>query len=319
MICKTCFLSLVCFALAFPVSAAEQSSVKHLDFEPRDTERDRVVPVRVYFSKVKSPQPVVLFSHGLGGSRENNSYLGTYWAAAGYVCVFMQHAGSDREVWRAVKLSDRMSALKNAASGKSTLDRMQDVSFVIDQLEKWNQEKGHPLQGKMDLEHIGMSGHSFGAVTTLDVSGRKYPFGKSFAEERIDAFFAMSPQPGKGMSASRALGHITAPFLCMTGTKDDSPINKRVTPETRREVYTALPAGDKYELVFDGGHHFTFGDSKGFRTRGRDPDHHPAIQKISLNFWDAYLRDDKSKRQWLQSKKPLTDCKLKATDVWLWK
>ncbi|MDF1746382.1 MAG: hypothetical protein P1V19_21985, partial [Gimesia sp.] len=161
MILKTCFLSLVCFALALPVSAAEQSSVKHLDFEPRDTKRDRVVPVRVYLGEVKSAEPVVLFSHGLGGSRENNSYLGKHWAAAGYVCVFMQHAGSDREVWRAVKLSDRMAALKNAASGKSTLDRMQDVSFVIDQLEKWNQEKGHPLQGKMDLDHIGMSGHSF--------------------------------------------------------------------------------------------------------------------------------------------------------------
>jgi len=316
---KVCFLLLVWFGLVFPVFAAEQTPVKQLDFEPQDTERDRVVPVRVYLSKVTSPQPVVLFSHGLGGSRENNSYLGKYWAAAGYVCVFMQHAGSDREVWRSAKLSNRLAALKKAASGKSTLDRMQDVSFVIDQLEKWNQEKDHPLYGKLDLEHIGMSGHSFGAVTTLDVSGRKYPFGKSFAEKRIEAFFAMSPQPGKGLSASRALGHIAAPFLCMTGTKDDSPINKRVTPESRREVYKALPAGDKYELVFDGGHHFTFGDSKGLRTRGRDPDHHPAIQKISLKFWDAYLRNDKSERQWLQSKKPLTDSKLKATDVWQWK
>lgn len=311
-------LFLVWFGLAIPVFAADPSAVKHQDFEPRDEKRDRVVPVRVYLSKIKSAQPVVLFSHGLGGSRENNAYLGKHWAAAGYICVFMQHAGSDREVWRSVKLSNRLEALKMAASGKSALDRVYDVSFVIDKLEEWNREKGHPLQGKMDLDHIGMCGHSFGAVTTLAVSGRKSLFNKSYPEKRIDAFFAMSPQPGKGLSPARALGHITAPMLCMTGTKDDSPINKRVTPETRREVYQALPAGNKYELVFDGGHHFTFGDSKGFRTRGRDPDHHPAIQKISLRFWDAYLRNQKSDRKWLQSKQPVTDCKLKPTDVWQW-
>ncbi len=316
---KAVVLLLVWFSMAIPVSAADPYAVKHLDFEPRDEKRDRVVPVRVYLSKIKSAQPVVLFSHGLGGSRENSPYLGKHWAAAGYVCVFMQHAGSDREVWKSVKLSNRLEALKMAASGKSALDRVHDVSFVIDQLEKWNREKGHPLQGKLDLDHIGMSGHSFGAVTTLAVSGRKSLFNKSYPEKRIDAFFAMSPQPGKGLSPTRALGHITAPMLCMTGTKDDSPISKRVTPATRREVYQALPAGDKYELVFDGGHHFTFSDTKGFRTRGRDPDHHPAIQKISLRFWDAYLRNQKSDRKWLQSKQPLTDCKLKATDVWQWK
>ncbi|MFK7778196.1 MAG: dienelactone hydrolase [Gimesia sp.] len=316
---KAWFLSLVWFGLTISVFAEEQSAVKHIDFEPQDTKRDRAVPIRVYLSKMKSAQPVILFSHGLGGSRENSPYLAKYWAGAGYVCVFMQHAGSDREVWRSVKFSNRMEALKMAASGKSALDRVQDVSFVIDQLEKWNQKKGHPLHGKLDLEHIGMSGHSFGAVTTLAVSGRKSLFGKSTPEKRIDAFLAMSPQPGKGLSASRALGHITAPMLCMTGTKDDSPINKRVTPETRREVFKALPAGNKYELVFDGGRHFTFGDSKGLRTRGRDPDHHPAIQKISLRFWDAYLRNEKSDRQWLQSKQPVTDCKLKATDIWIWK
>jgi len=304
---------------AADAAAADTATVKLLDFEPLDAKRDRTVPVRVYLSEQDAAVPVVLFSHGLGGSRTNNAYLGKHWAAAGYVCVFMQHAGSDQEVWQSARLRDRMSALQQAANAKSAVDRVRDVSFVIDQLEKWNQEADHPLCGKLDLKQIGMSGHSFGAVTTLAVAGRKSLFGRSFAEERIDAFFAMSPQPGEGLSAERALAHINAPMLCMTGTKDDSPINDRVTPQLRREVYKALPDGDKYELVFDGGHHFAFGDSKGIRTHGRDPNHHPAIQKISLAFWDAYLREDPSSRQWLQSKQPTIDCRLKAADVWQWK
>ncbi|WP_419194110.1 alpha/beta hydrolase family protein [Novipirellula herctigrandis] len=316
---KSLLLAVVLLSLTRPVFAVDTATVKHLDFEPQDAKRDRAVPVRVYLAEQASAGPVVLFSHGLGGSRANNPYLGKQWAASGYVCVFMQHAGSDQEVWQSARLRDRMKAVKQAASAKSAADRIQDVSFVIDQLEKWNQEADHPLCGKLDLDRIGMSGHSFGAVTTLAVAGRRSLFGKSYADERIDAFFAMSPQPGQGLSAQRALGHISAPMLCMTGTKDDSPINDRVTPQLRREVYKALPEGDKYELVFDGGHHFTFGDSEGFRTRGRDPDHHPAIQKISLKFWDAYLRDDQSSRHWLQSKQPKIDCKLKASDTWQWK
>ena len=316
---KASLLWLLSFGMAMQLFAVEQAAVEQIDFEPKDTQRDRVVPLRVYISGQTSAQPIVLFSHGLGGSRENNTYLGKHWAAAGYVCVFVQHAGSDQEVWKSAQLRDRMAVLKQAASAKSAIDRTQDVSFVIDQLEKWNQENDHPLRGKLDLEHIGMSGHSFGAVTTLALAGRKAPLGKSVAEERIDAFLALSPQPGAGLSAQLAFGHIKAPMLCMTGTKDDSPINDGVTPEVRREVYKALPAGDKYELVFDGGHHFTFGDSGGFRTRGRDPDHHPAIQQISLRFWDAYLRNAPADRQWLQSKQPTTDCKLKAADIWQWK
>ena len=42
-----------------------------------DSKRDRKVPVKIYFPKSgNGPFPVILFSHGLGGSRENYEYLG---------------------------------------------------------------------------------------------------------------------------------------------------------------------------------------------------------------------------------------------------
>ena len=305
--------------LGSSVLADKLDTIKQIDLEPIDSKRSRTVPVRVYMTEQNSPQPVVLFSHGLGGSRDNNAYLGNHWASGGFVCVFMQHAGSDRDVMKSVPLRQRMDALKAAASAKSSRDRCADVAFVIDQLEIWNQETGHPLLGKLDLEHIGMSGHSFGAVTTLAVAGRKFPFRQDFHEPRIDAFLAMSPQPGKGLSPDVVFGEVQHPVLCMTGTKDDSPIDPRTKPESRQEVFKAMPQGNKFQLVFDGGHHFTFGDSRTFRTRNRDPTHHAAIQQISLKFWQAYLKDDASALQWLQSDKPKSDCGLKATDQWQWK
>ncbi|MDA0590353.1 MAG: acetylhydrolase [Planctomycetota bacterium] len=299
--------------------ADDAISIREVRFEPNDESRSRVVPLKVYIGNSRTPQPVVLFSHGLGGSRENNAYLGKHWAAAGYVAVFMQHAGSDDEVLKSARAGQKLAALKAAVSAIASRERFADVPFVIDQLEQWNKQVGHELQGKLNLTRIGMSGHSYGAATTLAVAGQTFPLNRSFHDQRIDAFLAMSPQPGKGQEPKKAFGHIAKPFLCMTGTKDASPIDPTLKPSTRREVYAAFPAGDKYQLVFDGAEHLAFGDSRGLRTRGRNPKHHPAIQEISVHFWNAYLKDDATSKSWLQSNRAVTTTGLGTADVWEWK
>lgn len=294
------------------------AATKTFLFDPVDASRDRIVPVKVYLKPSSKAQPVILFSHGLGGSRENSAYLGNHWADHGYVAVFVQHAGSDEEVWKSAGPGDRMDALKKAASVESALARYADIPFVIDELEKWNVAGEHPLKGKLALEKIGLCGHSFGAVTTQALMGQRSRLGRSFQDIRIDAFFAMSPSLSRGLSAAEAFGHLTAPVLCMTGTEDDSPITPETTPESRREVYAAMPAGDKYQLVFEGGGHFAFSDT-GFRDEKRIAHHHPAIQLVSTRFWDSYLKDDASAKAWLQSSAPRAEAALVEKDVWEWK
>lgn len=312
-------LSILSFLILASGQLSRAAVVQTHLLDPVDTKRDRKVPLKIYLSKAKGVRPVVLFSHGLGGSRDNNSYLGNHWAENGYVMVAMQHLGSDNSVWKSADRSNRFRALQDAAGLKSSVDRLNDVKFVIDQLTKWAKTKGHPLAGQLDLDHIGMCGHSFGAVTTLGVMGRKYAFNRSYRDPRIDAFLPMSPQPGKRPSPDKSFGHVTLPVLCMTGSKDGSPIDPSLKPDHRRQVYTAMPAGDKYQLVFEGGEHFAFGDSDGFRTRGRNAKHHPTIQKISTRFWDAYLKGDTKAKVWLQSQAPRPACDMDPRDVWEWK
>lgn len=288
-----------------PLAVEKPDAVTTQDLTVRDEARQRDIPLRVYLPADKAAAPVILFSHGLGGARENSPYLGKHWAARGYVCVFLQHAGSDASVWKNAPAPQRLGELKSAASLQSLLDRTKDVPAVLDQLERWQKSGDHPLQGRLDLAHVGMCGHSFGAVTTQAVSGQTTVQGKqNFTDARIDAAVAFSPSPPRLGSPAQAFGSVKIPWLLMTGTRDDSPIGD-ITPKSRLTVYPALPPGQKYELVLDGAEHSAFSDrSLPGESGRRNPNHHRAILALSTAFWDAYLRENAEAKSWLDGEAP---------------
>jgi dienelactone hydrolase len=281
-----------------------------IDLSIEDAERDREVPVRIYLPDSKDPAPVVLFSHGLGGSRMNNPYLGEHWAGRGYVVVFVQHPGSDESVWRGVRPREIMGKMREAASAENFSLRVKDIPAVLDQLKVWheadktlegNDANVKKLAGRMDLEHVGMSGHSFGAVTTQAVSGQAFVAGRTLADSRIDAAVMMSHSTPRAGSPDRAFGDVKLPWLLLTGTEDSSPIGDQ-TPESRLKVYPALPDGDKFQLVLDGADHSAFSHRGRPRDRGsRNDNHHRAILATSTAFWDTYLKDDPDAKKWIES------------------
>jgi len=283
------------------ISAAK---IETLDLTLQDKKRSREIPLRVYLPKQsdsKKNAEVVLYSHGLGGSRGTAAFLGRRWAGRGYVAVFMQHPGSDDSVWKGEPLLRRMVALKKAANQENTDLRVDDVPVVINQLKKWNRQTDHPLQGRMNMKKIGMSGHSFGAVTTQHVGGQA-SFGKTpHLDKRITACIAMSPSAPEFGSAKKAFGKIKLPWLSMTGTNDKSMLGGPGV-ENRLAVYAGLPRKDAYELVLFGAQHSAFTGTKlRIEQMTRNPKHHQAIMAISTAFWDAYLRDDAEAKKWLTS------------------
>lgn len=182
---KTPVIALWGFASALIASDAydplkvPEVEIRSRTYETRDPARNRALPLRIYLPESNKTAPVVLFSHGLGGSRDNNPYLGEHWAKRGYVVVFVQHPGSDESVWKEVSGFQRMGAMKQAASAENYMDRVRDIPVVIDSLARWNSQSDHSLNGRLDLEHIGMSGHSFGAQTTQAVSGQSFFRGRA--------------------------------------------------------------------------------------------------------------------------------------------
>ena len=279
---------------------------KTVDLTVHDGTRDRDIPIRVYLPQRNAPAPVVLFSHGLGGSREGNAFLAVGWAARGYAAVFLQHPGSDTAVWKDKPIGQRMEAMREAAGLRNFLLRVKDVPAVLDQLERWNRADGHALAGRLELSRVGMSGHSFGAVTMQAVSGQTVGRRESpSTDPRIRAAIAFSPSSSRGwVDPKEAFGSVKIPWMLMTGTKDESIIGG-ATPESRLKVFPALPPGAKYELVLFRAEHSAFTDrALPGDKEPRNPNHHRAVLALSTAFWDAYLQNDASAQRWLDGDGP---------------
>jgi predicted dienelactone hydrolase len=266
--------------------------------EWRDDKRNRTVPVKIYHPKAGGPFPVIVFSHGLGGTRETYEYLGTYWAGHGYVAVHLQHKGSDDEVWR----NGGMQAMRGAANAKNAIDRARDVSFALDQLETLNNDAVFPLHGKLEMPKVGMAGHSFGAHTTLLASGLKTPVIDSLADKRIKCAVAMSAPPPASPNYEALFGSIKIPIYHLTGTKDESPIDRPgSTAKDRRVPFDNIRGADSYLTIFKDGDHMVFSGRRGLRgDRSHDAAFHPLIQQGTLAFWDAYLKSDETAKTWLR-------------------
>lgn len=301
-----------------PLVTGPKAQVIDLDIRIND---DREIPVRIFLPADSEPAPVVLFSHGLGGSRETSNFLAAHWASRGYVCVFLQHPGSDVGVWRGKNPAAAMEALKSAASARELLVRIGDVKGVLDGLTRLNASTSDKLSGRLNLDRIGMSGHSFGAMTTQAVGGQRGgrpSMPRSEADPRIDAALPMSPSPAKGVDAEFSFGEVGIPWLLMTGTEDGAPSGiVDIEPSDRLKVYPSLPAGEKYELVLDNGEHMAFTEGRmRFQKSSQNPNHHRVILATSTAFWDSTLRGDQAAGKWLREHARTV---MEAGDRWQWK
>jgi predicted dienelactone hydrolase len=283
-----------------PAGGPHEVTATKLDW--KDARRDRDVPVKVYAPKAgKGPFPVIVFSHGLGGTRDGYEYLGRHWASHGYVCVHLQHKGSDDAVWKGSK--EPLAAMRKATlNPTNALNRPLDVRFALDTLTRLNRNDP-ALKGRLDLERVGMAGHSFGGWTTQAVIGEVFvtPAGKdvTMSDPRVKAAIIMSPSAPKGKAdLDRSFGSVKVPCLHMTGTKDDGVAITDVKPAERHLPFAHMKKADRYLLVFEGGDHMVFSGRKG--GEAKDARFRELIRMSSTAFWDAYLRGDAQARAWLE-------------------
>jgi predicted dienelactone hydrolase len=279
----------------------------------RDEARQRDIPVRIRLPESRARVPAIVFSHGLGGSLGGGTEWAEHWASRGFAVIHVQHPGSDELIWKDKPAGERMAGLRSGADLRQFMARIADIRFVVGELGR-RRSSGDPLIAGLNLDRLGMSGHSFGAVTTLYLGGQRPPVavGADLGEPRFAAFLAFSPQ-ASGAEPERQFAAFVRPALLVTGTLDGQPFPGLGASAVQRLVpFEAMaPAGNKFLLVVDRADHMFFNGTRGLRdigAGGRDGIDFGAVEArgyrlvkaVSTAYWQAYLMDDAIAGRWLR-------------------
>jgi pimeloyl-ACP methyl ester carboxylesterase len=266
--------------------AGASPTFETMEFDWADATRQRAVPVRLYWpSATDDTVPLVVFSHGIGGSRRGYSYLGQHWASHGIASLHLQHVGSDRNLWFGNPLG-LVGRLQDAAQEREATERPRDLSFALDQL------LASPLGERIDAQRIVAAGHSYGANTTLLAAGARVERnGQPVAlrDERLRAAIVLSAPPFYGeRDPARILGPVKLPTLHITATGDIIRIPGYWSgAEDRIAVFDAIGSQRKALAVFEGGSHSMFTDRPGTGGAELNPRVKLATKELSL----AFLQD----------------------------
>lgn len=279
------------------------------DSRTNDDGSTRVIPFKVYHPVYDEGQeqqcPVIIWSHGYGGNRDGASFLSRFLASYGYIIVHLTHIGTDSSLWEGKEGHPWDVLRQTKISRSTTLNRFMDVPYVLDQLPSWVQDYPE-IAALADLNKLGMSGHSFGALTTQVMAGQNVPNDEgdlmSLKEKRFTAGVLYSPVPV--FATTKAEGHdvygsITLPLMHMTGTQDTSPLES-FDYDHRFTIYNETVKADKYLLVKQGGDHMVYNGTRGKLDANPNRELHEDIIKMTaLAFWDAWLKEDEAAHDWL--------------------
>ncbi|KQY93563.1 acetylhydrolase [Paenibacillus sp. Root52] len=263
-------------------------------------------------SDAEAKYPILIFSHGLHGYEKQNTFQVEQLVSQGYIVVGINHTYSSM-----VSIFQDGRVAQFESEGKEGFEQLQfdymdklnetwvkDAQFVLDQVEKLaaSDPEGR-FTGHMDLERIGMFGHSFGGATTVQIlmddprvqAGINMD-GVLFGEKRIPAQGV--GKPFLMMSADETLAG--------TSVMDDDAIAAlgatRLEAETYYEEvyarYEPVTAGGNYWMTLSNTKHLSFSDlylispilewSQGVDARGTQE----LVNEATLDFFNHVLKGE---------------------------
>ena len=233
--------------------------------------------------------PLVVFSHGNGGSRNQNTFWCDYLASHGYVVVSADHTGNAR--WTII--NGKVIVFQASERNNSAKDRPRDVSFLLDQMIRWDKGADKRFAGRIDTDHAAITGMSFGSYTAHWAADQ---------EPRFKAVIAMSGAPPSHTN-------LTVPSLRMLGTEDrtlgvagNAAIRDNHAKHTGPSFLLELKNGGHYSFtdMFKINKHFGDGVGEGKRRETNEPfeftsmeDTYKIINSYSVAFLGYYLKGEK--------------------------
>jgi predicted dienelactone hydrolase len=238
--------------------------------------------VRVWSNDVHStPQPVVIFSHGLHGCATQSRFLMEALASAGYLVFAPNHrdasCGKRGELRRAsapIESGAQPAPLgrPSAWTPSSYRDRAGDITRLVDALRRDNR-----FASRSDWKRIALAGHSLGGYTVLGLAGA-WPDWK-LRNVTVKAVLSLSPY-AQPFQTHHTLDGLSSPVMYQGGTRDIG-----ITPWVQKGdgAYAQSPS-PKYFVEFENAGHFAWTN---LQTTS-----HQSIVAYSVAFLNHYVKGD---------------------------
>jgi len=261
----------------------------------------------------RGPYPLLVFSHGYGGSGIGAVFLTEALAARGWVVAAPDH--HDRH--SAVRIRtpqvndyDRVGllrhAMKIAASGREDrgefLYRLDEIKFVMDRM-----LSSESFKNIIDMGRIAVGGHSFGGFTALGVCGTI----QERHDPRIKAILLFSTGAGGYLFNENELSSVRIPSMLFLGEKEKNRLRGRdiTMSEIADKIYRNMPP-PKYFLEVKGANHLSFNNrfTDGRASRflgGNDEKLFDVIRRYSIAFLESYVGGKKDALKVLHRGDPL--------------
>ncbi|MGX5478961.1 alpha/beta hydrolase family protein [Bacillus thuringiensis] len=246
--------------------------------------------------------PILLFSHGFNGFRNQNTFQVEELASQGYIVLSIDHTFDAAATVFPGGRTAYVQPINLTDEGDSHIKLWEeDVSFVLNQIEKLNEndETGF-FTGRLDTSRIGMFGHSYGGATAAQILAK---------DSRVKAAINMDGTLYGEILPESGIGK---PFLLMNAEDPDE-----ADPFEVRERYGRGLAGGGMSMVIPHTDHTSFTDLHLFspllQSPGENPKEvHRIINEFSLAFFDQYVKqkDDGSTLKRLITQYPEVNFKI---------
>jgi predicted dienelactone hydrolase len=244
-----------------------------------DPQRQRSITADLYQPDSQQPTPLLVISPGLASNLSESIFieLAEHLASQGFTVAVIEHPNSNTQ-----QLENLLQGMAREVMEPSEfIDRPRDVSYLLDELTKRNNST--QWRDRIDLQRVGVMGHSFGGYTALALVGAQINFANlrqicaprrfdlaaanvslilqcealklpekpyQFSDKRIQAAFIFNPI-GSAVFGEAGLRQVKTPVFMVSGSKDKlaSPLLEQVCP------FTWLNNSHKYLAMIQGATH----------------------------------------------------------------